>query len=272
MSKDRVQNEQNDQSEINLGDLFLIAKKYIVLLIAVTLVAAVLVYAFTALFIKPTYSASSKIYIVASSGVLQISDLTISSNVAQDYIDLINDKVVLQAVIDDMNLPYTVSQLRSMVSATNTSGTHMLVITVKGHDSKEVADIANCIADMTINTVPDKMQVHAPTLISGAEENKSKIAPSNTRNALIGGLIALALTYGILFLRYFLDDSIRSAADVERYGNLHILGEISDLRETSKAYGKYGHYGRYGHYGQYGHYGEIKKESGDSSSHQGKGA
>ncbi|MBQ3927390.1 MAG: hypothetical protein II710_01945, partial [Clostridia bacterium] len=63
-----------------------------------------------------------------------------------------------------------------------------------------------------------------------------------------------------------------SAADVERYGNLHILGEISDLRETSKAYGKYGHYGRYGHYGQYGHYGEIKKESGDSSSHQGKGA
>lgn len=249
-----MNNEQTrtESGEINLGDLFGVLKKHFILIIIVALVAAILVYGYCALFIKPTYSASSKIYIVSSTGTISISDLTLSNNVASDYIDLMKDKVILDLVIDNLHLNYTASQLSGMISVTNTNGTHMLVITVKSHDPDEAAAIANCLADMTINEVPNILETQPPNVVHYAVANRSKIAPSNTRNALIGAVIGAVVCYGVLFLMYYLDDSIRSSDDIVRYAGLHILGEISDLSEHSKRYGRYGRYGKYGKYGKYG--------------------
>ena len=44
-------------------------------------------------------------------------------------------------------------------------------------------------------------------------------------------LLGLALSVGIAFLRFFMDDTVRSPRDITRVGNLNLLGIIADTDE-----------------------------------------
>ena len=117
MSQQSADNVQTrEETTISLSDLFDILKRHIILLVIVTIVAALLVFLYCNLFIDPVYSANSKIFIVSTSGIIQISDLTLSSNIAGDYTNLLKDEYILGMVKDRLGLSYSIGQLSNMIS------------------------------------------------------------------------------------------------------------------------------------------------------------
>ena len=69
-----------------------------------------------------------------------------------------------------------------------------------------------------------------PKLIESGEVANQKTSPSNTKNALIGALIAAVIVCGYITLTVILNDTIRSEEDVEKYLELPVLAAIPESK------------------------------------------
>jgi capsular polysaccharide biosynthesis protein len=70
------------------------------------------------------------------------------------------------------------------------------------------------------------MELDNLKIIDTATSNTIPVGPASLRNGIIGSLIGLMLAVGIIFLRYLLNNTFKSAQDVEHYLGLPVLGEI----------------------------------------------
>ncbi len=74
--------------------------------------------------------------------------------------------------------------------------------------------------------------------ISPAIVSETPVRPRPTLNIVLGGMAGLILAIGVLFAVEFLDDTIKTPADVERFLGSPVLGYITDV---SKSELKQGH-------------------------------
>ena len=209
-----------DEVEIDLADLYYLLRQNLVWILLALVLGGVLAGGFTYLFITPKYQATAKLYIVSASNdsVVNLSDLQIGSSLTADYSQLVLSRPMLESVINDLELDMDdIGTLSRMVSVTNPSNTRILNITVTDTDPLMSMKIANEIAYLAMEWLPEVMQSHAPTLAEEAVIPLSPSSPNLVRNALIGAVAFAALYYGFCVIRYFMDDSIRTSEDFERY-------------------------------------------------------
>jgi len=209
---------ENEELTIDLYEILYLFRQKIVFIIIALLVGAIAAGLVTKFLITPKYSATSKIYIVSSSSssVVNLSDLQIGTNLAPDYRELMTARPLLLTVISELNLPYTPGQLKSMVTVANTSGTRILTITATGPDPEEAMAIANKLASVAVQWLPEIMNSNAPSIYEDAIVPSSPSSPNLIRNVMIGALLVGVLYCAIELIRYFHDDTITSAEQMER--------------------------------------------------------
>lgn len=220
---------------MELRDYLRILRRGWVFIVAFTLIGIAVASVYSILQ-TPKYEASSKVFVsVQSAGT--VSDLTQGSNFTQNqvksYADVITTPVVLQPVIDQLNLKTTASNLASRVSASTTTGTVVVEISVTDTSAQASADIANAIAssfETTVsNIVPADKTGVSPVKITVLQQALVPTSPSspNTRlNIIIGGLVGLIAGLIAAVLRNVLDTKVRNEHDVEVATSAPILGGI----------------------------------------------
>jgi len=223
-----LQSERQDDADgIDLMELFyrlLASWKLIVLL---SLIGAVASLAITLFLITPKYRATSTIYVLSrKDSAINMSDLQIGSALTQDYIKVFNMWEVHEQVISELDLPYSYSQIRKMLSITNTSGTRMLDIAVTSPDPKEAAEIANAYARVSSEFIAETMSTDKPNIVSAALVPSNPVSPSKTRNVLLGFMVGFLLAVGIVTVQMLLDDKIKTAEDIRRYTGLTNLAIV----------------------------------------------
>ncbi len=223
-------NNGEEEVEIDLLELVFLARRNWRVIVLVALVCAILVGAFTYFFIPPKYQATAKIYIVSSSSdsVINLTDLQIASNLTSDYKELIMMRPMMESTIQNLNLDMEAPALSKMVDVTNTTGTRILNITATTLDPQLSADIANEVAKLSISWLPAIMESNEPHIVQDAIVPKTKSSPSYKKNVLIGFLAGAILAYGIYVIRYLLDDTIKSADDMEKYFGVVPLTSIPE--------------------------------------------
>ena len=210
----------DDEIEINLADLLYLFRQNLIWILLALVLGAVLTGGFTYLFITPKYQATAKLYIVSASNdsVVNLSDLQIGSSLTADYSQLVLSRPMLESVIHDLELDMDdITTLSRMVSVSNPNNTRILDITVTSEDPMEAMRIANEIAYLAMDWLPEVMKSNAPTLAEEAVIPINPSSPNLVRNALIGAMVFAAAYYGFCVVRYFMDDSIRTSEDFERY-------------------------------------------------------
>ena len=209
---------ENEELTIDLYEILYLFRQKIVFIIIALLVGAIAAGLVTKLLITPKYSATSKIYIVSSSSssVVNLSDLQIGTNLAPDYRELMTARPLLNSVIANLNLGYTPGQLKSMITVANTSGTRILTITATGPDPEEATNIANELARVAVEWLPEIMNSNAPSIYEDAIVPSSPSSPNLLKNVMIGALLVGVLYCAIEVIRYLHDDTITSAEQMER--------------------------------------------------------
>lgn len=71
------------------------------------------------------------------------------------------------------------------------------------------------------------------TQIEAAEVKPEPIRPRVSLNTLIGAMLGLVLALGVIIVREYLDDSLRSVDDVEKGLGLNALGAVSKIKGSS---------------------------------------
>lgn len=221
---------------MELRDYLRVLRKRWVLIVAMMLLGVIV--AGGASFIIPRqYQATTEIF-VSTSQSDSVTDLSTGSTFAQarvkSYVTLITTSQVLQPVIDQLGLPYTVDELAKEVSASVATNTVILTVTVTDESADQSAAIANAIAGTlptvvtgieqigTTGTSPVKLSTIQPATVP-----TDASSPNLKLNLALGLLIGLALGVGLGVLIETLDTRIRGLRDIAQVTDATVLGGIA---------------------------------------------
>lgn len=216
-----------DADEIDLLELCYMLLRHVKLLAACLLAGAVLAGVVTKFLITPIYTASSQIYIFTkTTSVTSLADLQIGTQLASDFEILGTSRPVIERVIRDLRLDTTYEQLLQTITVNNLSNSRILEITVENPDPQLACDISNAMAESLSLRVAEIMNTDQPSIVADAVVPAKPSSPSLKRNVLLGALLGFVLCAGVLVVKFLLDDTIKTAEDVEKYLHINTLAAI----------------------------------------------
>ena len=242
--KIQIQDQDSEEVEIDLLELFQYFRSQILILIIALLVGGVAAGAITHFLITPKYQATSKLYVVSASNnkIVDLNDLNIGTSLSEDYTELIKIRPILEDVIKDCNLDYEYEELLEMLTIAPVGETRILAITVESTSAKEAMTIANSVAATAVTYLPKLMETTAPNIAEKAVLPEGPCSPNLVKNIAIGAIGMLVLVMAVLTV-FLMDDTMRSAEEVEKaFGVMPLtvipegdIAEISDKREEEIA-------------------------------------
>lgn len=232
-----MRQQNNDEVyEIDLLRLLGVLWQHVVIIALTVVIAGTMGYCYARYMVTPTYQARTLLYVNNSSLSLGGTSVTFSMsefNSAKSLVDIytviLKTRTTLNTVIQRGDLPYTYERLAGMVSAGSVNETPIFAITVKSTDPEEAAHIANVIADVLPDKIMDVMDGGHVSVVDRAVVPTGRIAPSHSRYAMIGALIGLVLSCGVVLLVDMLDDIIRDEDYLMHRFEIPVLGTIPDL-------------------------------------------
>lgn len=239
---------QNNEEyiEIDLMRLLKAVWKHIVVIILVMLLGGGTGFALAYYVVPAKYQASALLYVNNSSfsvgsTSISVSDLSASKTLVNTYIAILNTRLTLNDVINQAGVDYTFEQLRSMISAAAVNNTEIFRVTITSKDPQEAERIANTIVKVLPDKIAQIVDGSSVRTVDLAVAPKQKSSPSYTKFALIGALVGVLLSGGIVVVRELLDDQIRSEEDLLQSYHLPILAAIPDMlaAQSGKGYGSY---------------------------------
>lgn len=203
------------EQELDLADLFLYLLRRWKILLASALAGLVSMAFYVFALAVPMYEATAQLYVVNSKdSVLNLSDLQIGTYLTSDYQLVFKTWEVNQQVIQNLGLPYSVNELKSMLTVENPSSTRALFITVSSPDPEEAALIANEYASVARQYISNTMLTDTPTVLSMALQPLNPVSPRKGQLLVIGLFAGLLLAMVALTIVYILNDRIITSADV----------------------------------------------------------
>ncbi len=225
-----LRQEPDVENEIDLLELGYVLLDKIHFILLWFLIGAILLNAYAFFCIRPTYQSTAKMYVVSASNdsVVDLTDLNIGTSLTADYEQLMLSYPVLDQVIEELNLDMETEDLAEMVTLENPADTRILNVTVTSTDPVEAKDIANKITEVSVEYLPETMSTNPPNIAQKAQLADTKAAPSYGKFTMMGAFLGALLYCGWVITRHLLDDTLRSADDMEKHFGLVPLTTIPD--------------------------------------------
>ena len=194
----------------------------------------VAVFAFlgTYFFIQPTYTSSTRIYVVnqADDGKnLSAQDLQAGTFLTKDYKEIITSNDVLSEVIKDEKLNMTEADLAKMISVNIPTDTRLISISVNAKTGQDAQSLANKVRDVAAEKIKKVTKVEDVTTLEDAKLPDSPSSPNIKRNVALGAVLGGFLAIVGVLVREILDDRIRRPEDIEDALGLTLLGIVPDI-------------------------------------------
>ena len=225
----RQREEAESSVEIDLAELLIrILDRWYWVLVA-ALVGTIIAGVYTFFFVTPLYQSTSKLYVVNSkNSAINLSDLQIGNYLAKDYQEVFTNWHMHERVIEELNLPYTYSELNGMVKVSNPSDTRILYVTVTSADPEEARAMANMYAKVACEFVAVKMDQEQPNIFEEARLPAAPSSPNKTRNILLGFLLGALIAVAIITVRFISDDRVRTPEEIDKLLSLPTLGVVTE--------------------------------------------
>ena len=183
----------------------------------------VAVFAFlgTYFFIQPTYTSSTRIYVVnqADDGKnLSAQDLQAGTFLTKDYKE-----------IKDEKLNMTEADLAKMISVNIPTDTRLISISVNAKTGQDAQSLANKVRDVAAEKIKKVTKVEDVTTLEDAKLPDSPSSPNIKRNVALGAVLGGFLAIVGVLVREILDDRIRRPEDIEDALGLTLLGIVPDV-------------------------------------------
>ncbi|MGB4449271.1 MAG: Wzz/FepE/Etk N-terminal domain-containing protein [Tepidanaerobacteraceae bacterium] len=227
-----------DDEEISLKQIFEILRKRAWIIVAITLTAIFITTSINFFLIKPVYESNTTIMvgkprnrIVDDNNPITYQEIQTNRLLVSTYREIAKSRTVLEEVIKDLNLDISIGQLREKVDVTLVKDTEIIQIKVQDHDPETAANLANTIASAFSKQVIRIMNVENVQVLDEAIPQLSPVKPKKTMNIAISLVLGAMLGIFVAFILEFLDTSIKTPEDVEKYLGLPVIGTIPYLKE-----------------------------------------
>ncbi len=227
-----------DDEEISLKQIFEILRKRAWIIVAITLTAIFIATIINFFLIKPVYESNTTIMIgkprnriVDENNPITYQEIQTNRLLVSTYREIAKSRTVLEEVIKNSGLDISIGQLREKVDVSLVKDTEIIQIKVQDHDPETAANLANTIASAFSKQVIKIMNVENVQVLDEAIPQLSPVKPKKTMNIAISLVLGAMLGVLAAFILEFLDTSIKTPEDVEKYLGLPVIGTIPYLKE-----------------------------------------
>lgn len=227
---------KDDVIEIDLQELVGLLIHWLWLLVLCGLVTGLAGFLICKFTITPQYESTTRIFILnrANEQNLSYSDLQTSNQLTKNYAPLIKSRDVLEKVIETCGLSGSYESMASKVKVSTVNDTNLIAITVSDPDPAMAQRLAKEVRIEASKHIEEVTEIQAANLETEANLPTHPSGPSKKKWAMIGALLGVFACAAILIIQYLLDDSIKSAEDVERYLGLSTLAMIPIAEQNDK--------------------------------------
>lgn len=232
--------QNRDYIEIDLLEVISLLWHHAVLIIFISVLCAGAAFALASYVVPPYYQSTTKIYILNKNeaSTVTYSDTQLATQLTKDYSELITSRFVLEQVIAMQGLDTDYEDMLRKVEVNTPTDTRIVEITVEDNDPHKAMDICNSIREVASDHIQNVMDIDAVNVVETANFPVEKAGPGEIKWSVVAGLAGFVLISVILFIKYMLDDSIKTPEDIEKYLGLSTLGMIpideAEIEETGR--------------------------------------
>lgn len=214
--------------EINLKELWMYFKSKIGLIILLVFLVITFGNAFTIFTRVPMYQSTTSIVLVSekSGSAVSQTDLNLNRNLIGTYSEIVKSRKVLSKVIDNLDIDESVGSLSSNVTVSSVTNTDIIKITVNNSNSEDAKSIADEVANVFMDEIKDLYSLNNISVLDKAQSSATPFNVNYVKDNAIYLVIGLVLGFGITFVMFYFDTTIKTNTEIEDKLGLTVLGIV----------------------------------------------
>ncbi len=240
---------QSKMEELDLKEIFTMFWTKIVHIILIVLIFMVIGILYSYLYVTPKYKSVTSLVLTTtaeggttSSGSITTTDITLNNNLLATYTDIITSNTVVRQVIGNLGINISEDSLKNRISVTSEKSTQMIYIGVVDENPYQAKIIANEVAKVFAEQVPQIYKLNNVYILDQAEEETTPYNINHIKDIAIFAFVGLVIACSYVLVANMLDTTVKSKEDVERKMGLTVLVSIPNCNfdELPKAMKKGG--------------------------------
>lgn len=223
------------EETISLKELLETLKKRLLLIVSITVIAAIISGVVSYYFLTPIYQASAQFLVNQKKNEQSLynnsNEIQTNLQLINTYNALITSKRILNIVSEELDLDYTYEQLKGKITVGSEKDSQLVNLSVQDPDAKLAAQIANKTVEVFKKEIANNMNVDNVRIWAKADvsENPAPIKPRPLLNVAIAIVVGLMAGVGLAFLLEYFNNTIKNEQDVDKILGLPILGVIATI-------------------------------------------
>lgn len=234
------------EETLDLGYLFKVLKKHLVLIIIVGILSGAAGFAGAYFLIPKKYESHALLYVENSqqnSDSVNINDINAAQKLVNTCQIIFKSGTIMDNLIANLNLPYTKDDLNEMITATSVNSTEIMKLSVESNSPQEAQQIVNELVELSKAEFSRVIKSGSIEVIDYGEVNTTPSFPNVPLIAMAALVIGAAFTYVMVLLNDMFDVAIKQDDNIAQIYDVPVFAEINDFDSASNA--KYGYgYGK----------------------------
>lgn len=230
--------EDEEYDVIELKEIVQILKKHWISIMIFPIIFAVIGALVSIYLIDPVYEASTTIMVRQNKETneqIDISDVNLSKSLIYTYAEMAKSNTVIENTKEALGLVELDSK---SIAVSPVKDTQILKVSVQNTDPALAMDIANTLVEEFTGEIVRITKTDNVAVVDYAKVPLNPVKPNKIMNTAIAGVLGEMLVLLIIFLREYLDNTIKTEKDIEKYLDIPVIGVIPDFKQGGKAYGK----------------------------------
>lgn len=205
-------------------------KKHMMMIVSLTLVAAVLGASYSFFLVTPNYEAQTQVIakISDSSAQALAGQVQANTQMATTVAQVMVSPTILEDVKNELQLSKSVNEIKSEITATAGTSSQMITLTVSDSNPYIAAKIANTTASVFTKRAPKLLNVSNISVLATAQPNTTPTSPNKPLLIAISAGMGLILGVLIALVRTLFNTKVSATSDLEEIG-ISNLGSISKI-------------------------------------------
>jgi len=221
------------EREIKITDIITLIWRRKWLIAAFVLIAAVAAYCYSTYYVTPQYTATGTLIVRNAEEKVntnvELGELNASRVLANTYIEILKSGNFTNVVASDINLNYTASQIRGMLTITPRDETEILEVRVRNTNPHHAAIILNAILN-NVDAAVRIVKAGTAIVLDPATVPKAPSSPNIPRNTVLGGFIGALISALIIVLPHIFDITVRDEKEISERYKIPVLGVIPTIK------------------------------------------
>ena len=219
---------------MTLADILDIIFKRIKILVIIPVIffAASMFYSFE--MVAPIYKATTTFMVLNQTyyDSITYNDLMIGEILINDYQFLAKTRTVSKQAAESLGYETTNG---CAVSISGIENTRFVNLSVTCTEPEKAANMANAITEELVKRISDIMKIDNITIVEPATVPLTPSGPIKSRIVLMATAVGVIIAAGIVVFLEFLDNTIQTSDDIEKYLGVPVLAQINKLEEGGES-------------------------------------